>query len=375
MTRIRGWVLAFAAAAAGCHSEAVPPEKPPRPVRVGIAEAPPPAAGARFSANIVAGERVLLAFRSPGYVEQILQVRGTGGGLRDVLQGDAIVDGTVLAQVRQDDYRARVAQAEARVAEATAAVTKAREDLERAGRLFEARSLTRPDLDAARLASETAEARLAAARAEAALADIALRDTALRAPLDAIVLERNVERGSLVGTGTVGFTLADVRSVKAVFGVPDALVPTLRPGLPLTLTSDAIRGRDFVGRVTAISPAADPQTRVFTIEVTVANTDRVLRPGMIATAHLDTGTPAGAAAGRVAVPLAAIVKHEPSPGGYALFTLEERGGGAVARARTITLGDVVGNAVEVTDGVRQGERIVIAGASLLKDGEPVRVIP
>ena len=365
-------VLMIAALAAGCTATAAP-EKPARPVRIAAVEAPAQAAGSRYSANIVPSTQVTLSFRASGYVDGILQARDADGRPRDLQGGDLVDAGVVLARVREHDYREQAARAAAQASEAEASLAKARFDLERAEALFAAESLTRPELDAARMAADTAIARVESARASLALARISLGDTALRSPFAGLVIDRQVERGSLVAPGTVGFVLADVRSVKAIFGVPDALVARLPVGAALTVTSDAIQGREFAGRVSAVSPAADPQTRVFTVEVTIANADRLLKPGMIASVAVDAPAAGEQDAKRGLVPLAAIVSS--GADGYAVFVVEDDGGSAVARRRPIVLGDVAGNAIEVRSGLALGEQVVVAGATLVKDGDAVRVIP
>jgi multidrug efflux system membrane fusion protein len=365
-------VLVAAALAVGCRAAAAP-QKPARPVRVAAVEAMAPAAGARYSANIVPSTQVTLSFRASGYVDGILQGRDATGRPRDLQGGDLVGAGVTLARVREGDYREQMARAAAQAGEAEAALAKARFDLERAEALFTAESLTRPDLDAARTGADAAAARAEAARASVALARISLGDTALRSPFAGLVIQRQVERGSLVAPGTVGFVLADVRSVKAIFGVPDGAVNRLAVGVPLVVTSDAIQGREFEGRVSAVSPAADPQTRVFTVEVTIANSDRLLKPGMIATVAA-TDMPAGHREGRhTSVPLAAVVSGGAE--GYAVFIVDARDGNAVARRRPVALGEVAGNSIEVRSGVAVGEQVVVAGATLVKDGDPVRVIP
>src|SRR5262249_40667417 len=151
-------------------------------------------------------------------------------------------------------------------------------------------------------------ARLASARAQIELADIALRDTALTAPVAGVILERKIEEGSLVGSGTAGFVLGDIRFVKAVFGVPDSLVSRISPGQPLDVTSEAFPGERFTGRVTAVSPAADRETRVFDIEVSIPNSGGRLRPGMIGGVGVlpDAVRDTAEEGAGVAVPLAAI---------------------------------------------------------------------
>ena len=74
--------------------------------------------------------------------------------------------------------------------------------------------------------------------------------------------------GTLVGPATNGFTLADTKSVKAVFGVPDTSIGRVRLGQHLAITTDSLP-QQFAGRVSAISPAADPKSRVFSVEVTI----------------------------------------------------------------------------------------------------------
>ncbi len=365
-------VLVMAGLTAGCGA-AASPEKPARPVRVAAVEAMTQAASSRYSANIVPATQVSLSFRASGYVDGILQARGADGRPRDLQGGDLVSAGVALARVRENDYREQVARAAAQAGEAEASLAKARYDLERAEALFAAESLTRPELDAARMTADGSVARAESARASVALARISLGDTALRSPFAGLVIERQIERGSLVAPGTVGFVLADVRSVKAIFGVPDAVVPALPVGTTLAITSDVIQGREFAGRVSAVSPAADPQTRVFTVEVTIANPDRLLKPGMIATAAVSDTSGGEQDGGRVLVPLAAVVGG--GADGYAVFVTDRDGGRAVARRRTVLLGDVSGNAIEVRSGLTLGEQVVVAGATFVKDGDSVRIIP
>jgi multidrug efflux system membrane fusion protein len=75
------------------------------------------------------------------------------------------------------------------------------------------------------------------------------------------------------------------------------------------------------------------------------------------------------------VPLNAVMKGKSSPDGYAVFVVEEEGGREVARLRDVKLGEAYGNAVAVTDGVKQGERVITTGGTIVMDGDQVKVIP
>jgi RND family efflux transporter MFP subunit len=235
--------------------------------------------------------------------------------------------------------------------------------------------LTKPDLDSAQTAFDANAARIASSLAQIELARIGLRDTLLVAPRRGIILERKIEIGSLVAGGSIGFLIGDVSTVKALFGVPDSVVHRLTLGRPLAVTTEAFRGETFAGPITAISPSADAQSRVFDVEITIANRSGRLRPGMIGGVDVPSGS-AAAPDGRVpAVPLSAIVRSEKHPDEYSVLVVSESDQKTSARSRAVTLGAVEGNLVSVTAGLMAGERVVMMGATLLTDGEIVRVIP
>jgi RND family efflux transporter MFP subunit len=379
MTAVLGTV---AAANIGCTSvkgAETPEPREAKPVKVEAATRVAPPSGLRYAASIEAFEQVPLSFKSGGYVDELLRRPGADGRSRAAQPGDVIVRGTVLARVRTAEYRQRVSQGQAAVAEADAGVTKARADLDRAKTLFAADSLIRPDLDAAQASFDAAQARHAAARADLELAAIALRDTALMAPAAGMLMERKVEAGALVASGTVGFVLGDISAVKARFGIPDAMIPALAPGQSIDLTVEAIAGASFTGRVTAIAPAADAQSRVFDVEVTIPNKDGRLRPGMIGVVAIHPTATAGrigaAATLPPAVPLTAIMRPVAGKGEYGAFILERRGETDIVRLRQVQLGEVVGNSIIVQSGVTAGDRVVVSGAHLLIDGDAVKVMP
>jgi RND family efflux transporter MFP subunit len=378
MTKLTSLLAVAAAAIATNACREVHGEAPlaPRPVKIAAARTAEAPAGIRYAVNIQPYAQIPLAFKASGYVDSVQQRRGADGRLRALQAGDPVRAGAVLARVRESEYRERVNQAKASLAELETAEGKARLDLDRARALFTAEALVKPDLDAAQAAYDANLARIASARAQHEMAEIGLRDTALVAPSSGIILERKIEIGSLVGAGTLGFVLADVTSVKAIFGVPDSHVSRLRLGQPLAVTTEAFRGNGFAGRVTAISPSADPQSRVFDIEVSIPNTDGRLRPGMIGAVEIGSDAAASTLEiGAPAIPLTAVVRSEQQPDAYAVFVVDGSGDHAIVHTRPVTLGGVQGNLVAVTKGLEAGERVVVMGATLVKDGESVRVIP
>ena len=210
-----------------------------------------------------------------------------------------------------------------------------------------------------------------AAKSQLTQAETPLGDASLKAPIDGVVLKRNIEIGTLVGPGTPGFVIANLSSVKVVLGVPDVLVKQLHLGDRAVVSTQAYENRQFVGRVTSISPAADPRSHVFKVEVTVPNADRVLKVGMIAKAELGANARVGVSP---VIPLSAIVKSPRNGSDYAVYVVAKERGKSVARAHEITLGETFGNSIEVTSGVKIGDPIVSTGATMINDGTPVSVL-
>jgi RND family efflux transporter MFP subunit len=365
--------LALAALTAGCartHAD----RAPARPVRVENVRSEVAAAGLRYSASIQPREQVALAFKVGGYVRELRQVQGVDGRWRNLQQGDAVTRGMVLARIQSSDYQERVNQAKASLAEAEASLIKARSDAARAEALYAAKALTRPDYDAATANLAAATARVEGGRAALESAQISLRDASLVAPSDGVVLSRGVEVGTLAGVGTTGFTIADLTSVKAVFGVPDLVIPRARLGTSIKVTSDAFGPDEFPGQVTAVSPAADVQSRIFNIEITIPNPKGQLKAGMIASVEVAPSSLPEIAPGSPTVAVSAVVKS-PRAGAFAVFVAEGKEDTAIARVRDVRLGRVSGNRVAIDSGLEVGDRVVVSGASLLTDGDPVRVIP
>lgn len=329
-------------------------EKPPTPVEVMTVVGQSSSNAVRYSASVKPDWQIDLAFRVGGYVDDVR-----------AQEGDRVRKGSVLARVRESDYAQKVAGARGQVAEATAGAAKARNDFARAQKLFASSALTKPELDAARAQLDAAEARLASANALTAEARLALGDTALIVPADAVVLRRSVERGSLVGPGVPAFTLAGTSSVKVEFGVPDFVVTQLKKDQELAVVIEALH-ETFNGKISRIAPSADPKSRMFEIELTIPNANGQIKPGMIAS--LQT-TEAKAPQLAAVVPLDAVVRAQND---YAVFVVD---GNGVVHARRVALGDMVGNAIAVTSGIGGGERVVTKGATIVSDGEKVRVMP
>ena len=363
------WLPLAVLCCVGCSKEQ-PYQKPLTPVRVQTVDTETPEAGPKYSGSIEPASMVNVAFRLGGYVSQIMTVPD-GVGTRLLQEGDVVPKGATLVRLRDDDYKVKVAQAQSQVNQAQAGVDKAKLDYDRADALFKQQSLTKSDMDGAKAQLDNAQAMLGGGKAMVAEANLALKDSVLTAPSAGVVIKRLVEVGSLVGPGTPAFVLADVNTLKAVFGAPDVLLAQLKIGMPLRLTTEAFPGT-IMGRVTSIASAADPRSRVFDVEVTFPNPGLKLKPGMIVTIKLADTHPAE---GVPVVPMGSIVRAKDNANGFAVYVVDVEGGKSVSRSRDVTLGSALNNAVVVTSGLHPGEKVITSGASLVSDGEAVEIVP
>jgi RND family efflux transporter MFP subunit len=398
--RISVGILSFAALTvlAGCGmrtQKAAPEPVPVQAETVAIQQVQP---SWSYSGEIRPDTEVQLAFKEPGYIAALYPVKGADGRMRDVQVGDEIPAGTALAHLRRSDYEAAFNSAagqehsmqgaldasQAELDRAKADQTKADQDFERAKALYADKAMTRPDYDAAvehdtsALANVLAAVRqiearrgqVAAALAQTASARIGLGDTNLTAPMPGVIVEKNVEPGSLVAAGTSAFTLDDTRVVKVNFGVPDSMLTHLKLGAAVPVQLQALQGRTLTGRITEIAASANRDSRVFNIEVTLPNPDRSLRVGMIASIRIDQANPQSVPL----VPLTALMTAESGSNNYSVFTVKERDGKQFVQLKSVRIGETFGKSVVIDEGLTPGERIVVNRTNQLSDGSPIQVI-
>jgi multidrug efflux system membrane fusion protein len=364
-------VLALALILQGCGSGDPIPQSP-QAVQTQRLQSDSATSGGRlrFSAVIEPDARVPLSFRTPGYVVALHRTRGENGAMRDVAEGDRVARGTVLVRIRSSEYGDQVRQAASQAAAAEAVAHKADLDFDRATRLFESRSITKPEFDEARARYDATRNQVQAARAAVSEAEIALRDTSIAATFDGEIVDKSVEIGAFVGPGAPVFVLARTEVVKILVGAPDTALPAVTLGQPVDVTVDAFGDRTFRARISRVASAADPVTRNFDVEVAIPNPDRVLKAGMIGSLELAAGTAVPRAVFRV--PLSAIV--DAGEGAYGVYVVTGPEDAKAASLRKVEIGPVLGTSISVMKGLADGDEVITSGSNLLKDGQRVEIV-
>jgi RND family efflux transporter MFP subunit len=373
------YVPLFAAAALGAVAcnKADAYVRPPVPVRTRTVQASAHAhQELRYTGTVAPEAEIELSFKVGGYATSLLGVRDTDGRARFVQAGDRVHRGTVLANVRQEDYRQSAAEARGALEAARAASVKARLDYDRARNLLASKVIPQADYDAAKARTEGANAAVETAEARLASARIALGDASLRAPVDALVLARSIEIGNLISPSTVAFRLADVSRIKVRFAVPDEVASHLRIGSPVAVTADAL-GAKIPAAVSKLHPQSSADARTFDVEATVVSPSASLLLGMVVSVALLQEAAASTAAA-ITAPLSSLIaapRREREAQALVAFVIEDERGIPLARQRRVVAGQLVGNEVAIESGLLPGERLVVQGASLLNDGHTVQLVP
>jgi len=264
--------------------------------------------------------------------------------------GSAVRKGDVL--IRQD-----TSSEEAQLPGALAQVNLTRLNLERSEQLLAKGMIARVDRDNA-----VANAEQALAQADNIRATISKKT--IRAPFGGHLGIRQVNLGQLLREGDPIVTLQSLDPIYVDFTLPQQQLSMVKPGLSVRVTSDALQGETIEGRVTAINPQVDVDTRNIKVEATVNNQGLKLRPGMFV--NVAVGLSARQAV--LAIPATAVLY---APYGDSVFVIEEAKGGKTLRQQFVRLGEKRGDFVAVASGLKEGEAIVSTGVFKLRNGQSV----
>ncbi|MDQ6765202.1 MAG: efflux RND transporter periplasmic adaptor subunit [Verrucomicrobiota bacterium] len=252
-------------------------------------------------------------------------------------------------------------QAQLRSAQADAELAKA--DFERARGLAERKVISQAELD-------TAAAKYSQKKAAVDNVQSLIDKKLIHAPFDGIAGIRDVNVGQMVTVGQKLLTLQALDQVFVDFSLPQQQLGEIAVDLPVKVTTDAIEGREFEGKLTAVNSAIDPATRSVSLQATLDNADHALRAGMFARVSviLPQQKPT------LFIPAIAVLY---APFGNSVFVIEKKhdektGQDSLAlRQQFIRTGETRGDFVAVTEGLKEGDEIVSTGVFKLRNGVAV----
>ncbi|MCM0753880.1 efflux RND transporter periplasmic adaptor subunit [Desulfovibrio aminophilus] len=264
-----------------------------------------------------------------------------------VKEGDFVRAGQVIAHIDMQALSAGLDKAQA--------ACRLAEDLhQRRSALHAQGMIAREDL-------QVAETDLAKARSDLLQARSNHRQGSIMAPVNGMINKVHVDPGEVVSEGNAVADLVNVDTIRVNVNVPELDVRFLRQGQEAPVNVDAYPGENWKGVVDFVAYKADPATKTFQARLVVANTDRRIRPGMLARVIFHRRTLDGA----LTAPLSAILDKS----GERLVFVEENG---VARARTVVPGVIDGDRVEIRQGLKAGDRLIVVGQTEVEDGAEVQ---
>lgn len=342
-------LLPIALAACGNAASSNDPRTQAPLVRVGVVAAADQ--GERSFTGIVAARvQSDLGFRVPGKILERL-----------VDTGQAVKRGQPLMRIDPTDLRLATRAHDETVAAATARARQTAEDEARYRDLVAAGAVSASTYDKIKAAAESARAELKAAQAQAEVARNETGYTVLLADADGVVVETLAEPGQVVGAGQVVVRVAHAGRREAIINLPE----TLRPAVGSTARA-ALYGSELTGaaKLRQLSDAANPQTRTFEARYVLEGRLADAPLGSTISVHLpsDRATPA------LQVPLGAI--HDPGkgPGVWVVTGKEPK-----VSWRAVQVAGLGSETAAVVSGLAPGDRVVVLGAHLLHEGEPVRL--
>ena len=294
----------------------------------------------------------------------------------NVRLGDAVRRGQLLATLEDRELREQVRQTEASLEVSNATVRQreadlknAQSNLERSRNLFARNLIARQTLDDAEARYDAAVAQVDLARAQGTQASarleelrINLSNTRILSPVDGFVGSRRLDPGAFVGTNSSFLSVVDIHFVRLVANLVEKDLRRIVLDMPAQVEVDAYPGEVFQGHVARLAPVLDPATRTAQMEIEVPNPASRLKPGMYARVQFVVLQRSNA----LTVPRNAIVDLEGTRG---VFVAD----GKTARFKPIKSGIVDGEAVEITEGLTDGNTVVTLGSASLRDGDPIVV--
>lgn len=346
-------VLALGALALAACGNGKPVEEPVRPVLTQKVARGAASTREVYSGEVRARNEAELGFRIGGKLVS-----------RHADAGTRVARGQVLARLDPEDAKLSAEAARAQLASAESDLALARAELDRHADLLAKKFISQSAFDARQNAFNAARARLEQARSQSALSANQAGYTTLVADADGVVVSVSAEPGQVLAAGQPVLKLARAGALEVVVDVPESQVGRFRPGQAMSMSLWADPGRVFSGRVREIAGGADPVTRTYSVRVAAIDPPPGIQLGMTASVSFVPAFDPDL----VLLPLGALDRAGRDP---AVWVVEPKSG-KVSR-KPVKVGQFREDGVTITEGLADGELVVIAGVHKLRPGQVVRL--
>ena len=353
LIQLLGVSFLFASCSGNDHEVAFRKDEP---VRVTLAVAGRQSGnGIQASGQIVSKETAVISTRVMGFITSI-----------KVKAGDNIQKGQLLATISSGDIDARKGQAQAMLSEATAALADAQKDYERFAQLYEQNSASKKEFENATLRYHSMKAKVEAAKQMQNEVDAMLAYTNLTAPFSGVVVQKNIDAGSMANPGMPIVIIERKGNYQVTASVSEKDVVLVREGAQAIVVIKS-SGRMIQGTVSEVSPSSQFSGGQYSIKVKLPAQDKAgLYPGMYVNVTIQ-GEGSRSDGDKIQIPVSAVVNKDQLTG---LFTITDD---QTAMLRWIRLGKTQGDQVEILSGLRNDEKFILTSEGKLYNGAPVTV--
>ena len=278
-------------------------------------------------------------------------------------EGDLVTSGMVIGILDTNELIAQVVQADGSLLSSQANLEQADLDLRRAEAMVQQGAVSVQTLDTARTKRDLALGQVRSAQGNLSLLQTRLDNATIRAPRNGVVIKRYLQAGSFAKAGAQIVSIADISSLLGKATIGESQLGEVTIGNQVKIKINALGDKEFLGTITRISPTATLPARTFTAEITIANSDGVLKPGMFGKIII----PGLVHNNVLVVPESALVMRGDQKTVY-IVTSDNK-----VQQRILKVGYVGEGFAEILEGLQDGDRIVIAGHNKLKDGASINV--
>ena len=301
--------------------------------------------------TLKADEEVTVSSEVDGIVRQI-----------KVNEGSPVNKGTLLVEINEIDYMLDWKRSGSALKQAGANLANAKAEYKRKDTLYKEELITRQQFDDMTTKLALAEAELDRAKATLAISKEKLVRTKVYSPLTGAVKEKKVSVGDYVRNGTPLLQLITINPLKLNFTISEKDAASIKIGQEVAFSVDSYADKQFKGKVSLLYPNVEEKTRTLQAEALVPNADHLLKPGYFARTLIYTAAPREA----VLAPITALLYDNAV---IRIFVVD----GDKARERVIKIGGKYGEFVEVLEGLKEMEQIVVIGQNNLSEGVKVNV--
>jgi RND family efflux transporter MFP subunit len=280
----------------------------------------------------------------------------------NVEEGTFVSRGALLATIEDRDYASELRRVEAAQRQAEATLVNAKAEYSRKETLYKEELVTRQQFDDVVTRLALAEAEVDRAKEALAIARERYSKTRILAPMAGFISEKKISQGEFVKNGTPLYVLVQIDPLKLLFTVSEKDIGKLKINQDVQFLVDSYPGREFKGKVSIIYPTMDERTRTLQVEARAANPERLLKPGLFAKVILYTAEPQD----KVVIPVTSILYEGKN---MKVYVVE----GDRAKLRNVKLGNKYEDLMEVVEGLKGGEVLVVAGQQNLAEGAKVNV--